>query len=154
MRTAIARAPPFDTLSCYDDNVSNKGIMAHTHPTPPVAPAHSGLRVAPFDEAERARDLVDMSAEQMAAFLGVSSRTYERRAKSGTLSEAESVKVAFLTEALRLAEEVFHGPEDGSAWMRSPLVAFGRRTPIEMLHSVRGYEQVKDALNRIRYGMF
>lgn len=128
--------------------------MTHPHHAPPAAPGFSGLRVVPFEEAEHARELVDMNAEQMAAFLGISTRTYERRAKSGTLSEAESVKVEFLTETLRLAEEVFHEAADASAWMRSPLVAFGRRTPIQMLHSVRGYEQVKDALNRIRYGMF
>lgn len=128
--------------------------MTHLHPVPPTAPIVSGLRVVPFDEAERSRELVDMTAEQMAGFLGISTRTYERRAKSGTLSEAESVKVEFLTETLRLAEEVFHDAQDASAWMRSPLIAFGRRTPIQMLHSVRGYEQVKDVLNRIRYGMF
>ncbi len=122
--------------------------------TPSAAPAPSGLRVAPFGEAERVRHLVGMSAEQMAAFLGVSGRTYERRARSGTLSEAESVKVAFLSETLRLAEEVFHRPDDGRAWMLSALVAFGYRTPIEMLDGVHGYEQVKDALNRVRYGMF
>ena len=128
--------------------------MTQPQPAPPSESTYAGLRVAPFDEAERARELVGMTAEQMAAFLGISNRTYERRAKSGTLREAESVKVAFLTESLRLAEEVLHGAEHASAWMRSPLLAFGRRTPIEMLHSVRGYEQVKDALNRIRYGMY
>ncbi len=122
--------------------------------TQPVGPPHTGLRALPFGEAERARELVGMSPDEMAAFLGVSGRTYHRRAKSGTLSEAESVKVEFLSEALRFAEEVFHSPEAGSEWMRSPLVAFGRRAPIDILHSVGGYEQVKDALNRVRYGMF
>jgi putative toxin-antitoxin system antitoxin component (TIGR02293 family) len=130
-----------------DQRAEHADVAERSRRQPGRVPAGPG-------EAERARDLVGMSAEQMAAFLGVSSRTYERRAKSGVLSEAESVKVEFLIETLRLAEEVFHSPEDGSAWMRSPLVAFGRRTPIEMLHSVRGYEQVKDALNQIRYGMF
>lgn len=52
--------------------------MTHPQPAPPDAGSRSGLHVAPFDEAERARELVGMTTEQMATFLGDSSRTYGR----------------------------------------------------------------------------
>jgi putative toxin-antitoxin system antitoxin component (TIGR02293 family) len=90
----------------------------------------------------------------MAEFLGISDRTYERRSREGRLREAESVKVEFLESLLALAADVFRDEAKGRGWLGTPLVPFGNNTPLQMLDSVQGYERVRNALNRIRYGMY
>lgn len=117
-------------------------------------PVSRGLRTIPYSKAESIREHAGLSPLSMAEFLGVSDRTYERRSQEGQLRAAESVKVEFLDGALTLATQVLKSEAKGRGWLSTPLVPFGSKTPLQMLDSVQGYERVRNALNRIRYGMY
>lgn len=108
----------------------------------------------PFELSEQVRQRLGVTAEQMAAFIGVTYRTYQRRSQAGALADAESAKVEMLDSLLSLGERVLGSSEQASAWLTSPLLSLGGEPPITMLDTVRGYERVKNKLLQIEYGNY
>ncbi len=90
----------------------------------------------------------------MAAYIGVTHRTYQRRAKKGELEDAESAKVEMLDSLLDLGERVLGDEEAAREWLTSPILSLQGRKPIELLDTVKGYERVKNKLLQIEYGTF
>ena len=52
------------------------------------------------------------------------------------------------------AIEVFGVWEKAIQWLRTPLPALSYRTPLSMLKTADGIEQVEDVLGRIEYGVW
>ena len=67
-----------------------------------------------YREAERLREAVGFDPHAMAAFLGISTKTYTRRAETGTLGDAESLKVEMLERALAHCSVTSTRPACGS----------------------------------------
>jgi hypothetical protein len=51
------------------------------------------------------------------------------------------------------AMEVFESAEGAQAWLTSPVVALGGKTPLEMMETAEGIELVIKELGRIKYGI-
>lgn len=108
----------------------------------------------PFELSEQVRQRLGVSAEQMAAYIGVTYRTYQRRSQAGSLADAESAKVEMLDSLLNLGERVFGDVEQARVWLTSPVLSLQGELPIELLDTVRGYERVKNKLLQIEYGNY
>lgn len=108
----------------------------------------------PFDYSESVRERLGATNEQMAEYIGVSFRTYQRRAQRGRLEDAESAKVEMLDSLLDLGERVLGDEEAAREWLTSPILSLQGRKPIELLDTVKGYERVKNKLLQIEYGTF
>jgi putative toxin-antitoxin system antitoxin component (TIGR02293 family) len=105
-------------------------------------------------EAERLRRRVGLDTVAMAAFLGVSERTYARRLSEGSFSEHESIALDMLGETLREATRVFRDEAKAVRWMYRPIVSLDRRPPLAHLRDVQGYERVKRTLSKIEHGLY
>jgi putative toxin-antitoxin system antitoxin component (TIGR02293 family) len=86
--------------------------------------------------------------------LGINERTLQRRAKSGHLDEAESLKTDMVHATLEFARTVFGNHEQASAWMTSKLPALGFKRPIDVLVTLDGYERARTILGRLAAGAF
>lgn len=108
----------------------------------------------PFALARSVAKRLDATDEQMAAFIGVTYRTFQRRAQSGQLEDAESAKVEMIDNLLTLGTRVFGEEEQARRWLTSPILSLEGRKPIELLDTVKGYERAKNKLLQIEYGTF
>jgi putative toxin-antitoxin system antitoxin component (TIGR02293 family) len=108
----------------------------------------------PFALSESVRERLGATREQMAEYIGVTFRTYQRRAKKGRLEDAESAKVEMLDSLLDLAKRVLGSQEEARQWLTSPILALSSERPINLLDTVKGYERVKNKLLQIEYGMY
>lgn len=105
-------------------------------------------------QAERVGARVGLMDEGLAAFLGISRKTYGRRRQKGALEPGESLRVEMLDQVYKLASEVLGDPERARRWLTQPLVGLEGRAPLELLTSIEGYETVRNSLYRQAYGMF
>jgi putative toxin-antitoxin system antitoxin component (TIGR02293 family) len=108
----------------------------------------------PFALSESVRKRLGATSEQMAEYIGVTFRTYQRRAKRGRLADAESAKVEMLDSLLDLAKRVLGSEDEARQWLTSPILSLESECPINLLDSVKGYERVKNKLLQIEYGMY
>lgn len=108
----------------------------------------------PFEQSEHVRHRLDITAEQMAAYIGITYRTYQRRAQAGALADAESAKVEMLDSLLNLGERVLGSNDQARSWLTSPVMSLQGRRPIELLDTVRGYERVKNKLLQLEHGNY
>jgi putative toxin-antitoxin system antitoxin component (TIGR02293 family) len=107
-----------------------------------------------FKAAEKTRKQVGLEPQAMAAFLGVSEKTYGRRAEEGVLKAAESLKLEMLERVMQTALEVFPDEATARRWLHTPVVALGNVTPLEALTNIRGYERVRNTLYQLAHGVF
>lgn len=105
-------------------------------------------------EAERLRRSLRLETGAMAAFLGVSERTYARRLSEGSLTEHESIRLDMLGETLREASRVFRDEAKAIRWLYRPIVSLDRLPPLAHLRDVQGYERVKRTLAKIEHGLY
>ncbi len=108
----------------------------------------------PFTASEKVAKRLGVTGQQMAAYIGVTFRTYQRRAQKGLLEDAESAKVEMLDSLLDLGTRVLGDEEAAREWLTSPVLSLEGRRPIELLDTVKGYERVKNKLLQIEYGTF
>jgi putative toxin-antitoxin system antitoxin component (TIGR02293 family) len=107
-----------------------------------------------FTQAERVGKRVGLFDETLAAFLGISQKTFSRRRNAGKLDTAESLRLEMLEKMYNLAQEVLGDEDRAKRWLTQPLVGLGNRAPLELLTSIQGYETVRNSLYRQAYGMF
>jgi len=108
----------------------------------------------PFTLSESVARRLGASGEQMAAYIGVTFRTYQRRAQKGRLEDAEAAKVEMLDSLLNLGVRVLGDEAAARDWLTSPVLSLEGRRPIELLDTLKGYERVKNKLLQIEYGTF
>lgn len=108
----------------------------------------------PFALSQSVAKRLGATEEQMAAYIGVTTRTYQRRAQRGELDDAESAKVEMLDSLLSLGTRVLGDEEAAREWLTSPILSLQGKRPIELLDTVKGYERVKNKLLQIEYGTF
>lgn len=119
-----------------------------------VEPRREVFAPKPFELSEQVRMRLGASNEQMAAYIGVTFRTYQRRAQKGELDDAESAKVEMLDALLDLGTRVLGSEERAAQWLKAPILSLEGKKPIELLDTVKGYERVKNKLLQIEYGTF
>lgn len=120
-----------------------------------AAPARAdAYQLVGFEAVEALRAHTGLERGAMAAFLGVSDKTYKRRSQEGELSPGESLKTEMLQLTLEEARRVFRDEGKAQRWLNTRVVSLGNRRPIDHLDSVQGYERVKETLTKIEYGMY
>lgn len=83
------------------------------------------------------------------------SRTWNRKAKQGEpLSLAQSDRLYRLVRTVARATEVFEDRVVAVQWMQSPNRALEGQTPLSVLDTEVGEEQVRNLLGRIDYGVY
>lgn len=111
-------------------------------------------RVVTYRSLERLARRAGMDDGALAAFLGVSPKTFARRAAKGVLDEAESLKAEMLANTLSEAGRILGDEAKARRWLTSAIVSLSGLRPIDHLDSIEGYELVRETLTKIEYGMY
>ena len=110
-----------------------------------------GLPVAAVDSVTK---MVKLTQSELGITLGIPERTLARRKREGKLRSEESAKLLRLARVLKRAVEVFEENEKAIDWLKHPNRALGRYTPLSLLDTEVGANNVMDILGRIEEGVF
>lgn len=97
--------------------------------------------------------LMQISADQLAALLGSSERTFRNYARQGkSLDPITSEHILKIASLYQNGIEVFGSKEAFNTWLQKPSIAFDQLVPLELLQTPGGVDIVKEELVSIAYG--
>lgn len=108
-----------------------------------------GFPPAVVEELMRASGL---TLKELASALDLSSRSLQRRRRSGRLARYESDRLYRLARIVALANEFLGDHGKAIRWLKRPNRALGGIAPVEALDTELGARQVENILGRIAYG--
>jgi putative toxin-antitoxin system antitoxin component (TIGR02293 family) len=112
----------------------------------------AGVPVGSAEALKRAMALPD---SQLAALLGISEKTLSRgRAGRGRLDPVASDRLFRVARIGALAIEVLEDEARAVSWLKRPQVGLGGRTPLSLLTTDAGRDQVEKLLLRIEHGVY
>ena len=119
---------------------------------PKMLPAKK-LSIAPpgldFAEFEALRRQLDLSLDELAARLGLSHATIDRRKTAGRLTKDESDKVVRFARLLGHAAHLFGGLDEARQWLKAPQKDLGGAVPLARAQTEAGAREVENLLVRI-----
>lgn len=98
-------------------------------------------------------DEIGLPVRTVAEALAISERTMHRLKHSMVVPAAIADKVARTHDVVSRAAEVLGSREASRAWLARPNPALGGKTPLSLLDTSLGWEQVKQVLGRIEHGV-
>jgi putative toxin-antitoxin system antitoxin component (TIGR02293 family) len=116
-----------------------------------ITAVRRGLRVSALDAVI---EELDAPRTQVLPTLGIARRTMERRKHKGRLSPGESERVYRLAKILAFAESVLGDKQKARRWLSTPNRALGNATPLSMLETEAGSDEVANVLGRIEHGVY
>jgi putative toxin-antitoxin system antitoxin component (TIGR02293 family) len=128
-----------------------KALVAEDLPT--------GVKVDAIRTGIDARVINDMAdyfavskSEIFAVLLTPASTTHRLIKERRPLDPAASERVVRVAEITRIAEETFGGPAAAGQWLKTPNLALENATPLSMLDTEPGANDVRRILASIDYG--
>ncbi|HKA20678.1 MAG TPA: antitoxin Xre/MbcA/ParS toxin-binding domain-containing protein [Blastocatellia bacterium] len=115
-----------------------------------ITAVRRGLRVSAVDAVI---EELDAPRTEVLPTLGLARRTIERRKHQGRLLPAESERVYRLAKILAFAESVLGDKQKARRWLSTPNRALGNASPLSLLESEAGADEVTNVLGRIEHGV-
>jgi len=108
-----------------------------------------------YSELEALQVALGLPMERLAALVGLSRATLQRRKKSeGKLSPIQSDRVVRLARLMGKAIDVLESEEAARQWLTSIQRGLGGVTPLEYAETEVGAREVENLLGRIEHGVF
>lgn len=108
-----------------------------------------------YSELEVLQAALGLPMERLAALVGLSRATLQRRKKSdGALSAIQSDRVVRLARLTGKAVEVLESEADARQWLTVPQHGLGGATPLDYADTEVGAREVENLLGRIEHGVF
>jgi putative toxin-antitoxin system antitoxin component (TIGR02293 family) len=109
----------------------------------------------PVGAAEALKRAIALPDSQLAALLGISEKTLSRgRAGHGRLDPVASDRLFRVARIGTLAIGVLESETRAVNWLKRPQVGLGGRTPLSLLTTDAGRDQVEKLLLRIEHGVY
>ena len=109
-----------------------------------------GLEYASFETLQA--DL-KVTQQQLAEVMGINKRTLQNRKRAGRLTPQESDHLLRIARVFAQAHHYFGTPEQARAWLKKPGYAFKEESPLSLLDTEVGAEQVLTLLKQLEYGV-
>ncbi len=93
-----------------------------------------------------------LTLKEVAGALDLSTRSLQRRRRSGRLARFESDRLYRLARIVALAGEYLGDAERARRWLKRPNRALGGVAPVDALDTELGARTVENILGRIAYG--
>jgi putative toxin-antitoxin system antitoxin component (TIGR02293 family) len=116
-----------------------------------VTKVRDGLTISEFHDMQQ---LLGITEERLAGFLGMSRATLHRRKKSGHLDRSESDRLVRYVRLMSRASAVLGGQESARSWLVAPAMAFEGESPMDYADTEVGAREVEALLGRIEHGVF
>lgn len=112
----------------------------------------AGIRKQDFSFV--AHSIAKIPEKEFAKVAGTSERTISRLKSDQAIPERAAEVVLSILRAFRKACEVFGDEEKAVLWLNRPNTVLGGSSPLPLLHTRFGAEEVMDVLTRIEYGVY
>lgn len=106
------------------------------------------------NQLEAIKSETDFDYRTLSSLLSVSRTTLIKKKGDDKFDQPTSERIMLLAELLSYGREVFESKELFNRWIRKESLGLGGRSPLEMLDTLYGMEEVKKELGRIEYGVF
>ena len=116
-----------------------------------IAAVREGL---PFDVFVNLQHVLDIPAAPLADLLGMPLRTLNRRKHEGQFKPEESDRLLRVARVLSRTFKVFEDRAAAILWLKTPEVAFDDVTPLSLLDTEIGAQEVLRLLGQLAYGVF
>jgi putative toxin-antitoxin system antitoxin component (TIGR02293 family) len=111
-----------------------------------------GLSIESF---KRVANYYQLSDAQMSKVVGTSVRTIVRLQKEDKpLNSTWSDRLYRLARVAAQAQDVFESADTATSWLKRPNRGLNGHTPVDLLDTDAGTEQVVELLDRIEYGVY
>lgn len=108
----------------------------------------------PYRVFERVQSALGVSAQALAALIGVPVRTLNKRKHEGRFSSEESDNLLRVVRVVSKTFDFFREPEAARAWLGAPERAFDGDTPLSLLDTETGAQEVFRLLGQLEHGVF
>jgi putative toxin-antitoxin system antitoxin component (TIGR02293 family) len=116
-----------------------------------ISAVRGGLRTSTVDAVI---EELDVPRAHVLPTLRIARRTMERRRVTGRLLPEESERVYRLAKILAIAESVLGNKEKARHWLNTSNRALGNVSPLSLLASEAGTDEVMNVLGRIEFGVY
>lgn len=116
-----------------------------------ITAVRRGLRTSTVDAVI---EELDVPRTEVLPTLRIARRTMERRKVTGRLLPEESERVYRLAKILAFAESVLGSKEKARHWLNAPNRALGNVSPLSLLETEAGTDEVTNILGRIEFGVY
>lgn len=127
------------------------GVDEADSPAERISRLRDGL---PYQAIERLREALNLSLDELAGALGISTRTLNRRKEQDALRRDESDRVFRIARVFSHALSVFDSDEVAARWFKRPNPALDQMSPLEVFDTDLGAQLVDDLLTRVEYGVY
>lgn len=105
-------------------------------------------------QLEAIKSETDFDYHTLSNLLAVSRTTLIKKKGDDKFDQPTSERIMLLAELLSYGREVFENKEQFNTWLKNPSSAMSGKTPLELLDTLYGIEEVKKELGRIEYGVY
>jgi putative toxin-antitoxin system antitoxin component (TIGR02293 family) len=108
----------------------------------------------PFAPLEHLMKVLGLQTDIMSQFLGITTRTLQRRRTRNVLAKQEGAQLVRLARMYQRAVHILGSHEDAVHWIRHPNITLGNKSPLDLMDTPLGEERVHSLLSRIEHGVY
>jgi putative toxin-antitoxin system antitoxin component (TIGR02293 family) len=141
--------------SCMTSSTQLRDILGIADSSSAIDNAEVIRRGLSIESFKRVAGYYQLTDVQMSKVVGTSVRTIVRLQKEQKpLNAAWSDRLYRLARVAAQAQDVFESAETATNWLKRPNRALAGHSPIDLLDTDAGTEQVVELLDRIEYGVY
>jgi len=106
------------------------------------------------NDLEEIKEQSGLDYDTLSTILAVSRATLINKKGSGKFDSATSERILLLADTLAYGQSVFEDRDRFNTWMKNSNKALGDKTPLELMDTLYGIQEVKKLIGRIEYGVF
>lgn len=111
-------------------------------------------RGLPYGVFERVQESLGVSARTLAGLMGLPTRTLHKRRQEGRFSSDESDNLLRVVRVMSKTFDVFEARSAALHWLQAPERAFDGETPLSLLDTEVGAQEVLRLLGQLEHGVF
>jgi len=100
------------------------------------------------------KEICDIDYETLSKILSVSRAKLINKKGNEKFDQNTSERIMHLKDVIDYGHSVFEDKDTFNEWMKKKNMALGGKTPLELMDTIYGTEEVKREIGRIEYGVF
>jgi putative toxin-antitoxin system antitoxin component (TIGR02293 family) len=100
------------------------------------------------------KEEMDLDYDELSEVLSTSRATLIKKKNTEKFDSQISERIVLLNDVLAYGREVFEDNDNFNEWLRTPSLALGNVTPLSMMDTLYGIDEVKKEIGRIAYGVY
>jgi putative toxin-antitoxin system antitoxin component (TIGR02293 family) len=106
------------------------------------------------DQLEEIKEESDLDYDTLSSVLSVSRAKLINKKGSEKFDQLTSERIMLLADLISYGQTVFEDKDRFNLWMKKPSKALGDKTPLELMDTVYGIDEIRKELGRIEYGVY